>query len=301
MVLCAGFGTRLRPLTFERAKPAVPLLGRPLVAWSLDRIQKLGLPAVTINTHWLPETMEDAATNAANALGLAVSVSHEDTVLGTGGGVWQARERGLVARDKPLLVMNGDVFFDVDLSKVLAAHESSGAAATMVLRPMPAGAGYNPIAVDETGRILRIRDYSVKAASTGAPFLFTGVHILSPEALDLLPEGESDIIDSVYGPLLGKGALVRSVVEPGRWLDLGNPLGYLEAHLELAPEGLFDPTAEVASTANVVRSTVGAGVVIEAGARVIDCVLWPNVRVAAGERLSRVIVTKSERVQVLEC
>src|SRR5690606_17355719 len=104
-------------------------LGRPLVAWSFDRIQKLGVSNVTINTHWLPETMVDAATTAANALGLTVSVSHEESVLGTGGGVWQARERGLVSRENPLLVMNGDVYFDVDLSRVIAAHQHSGAAA----------------------------------------------------------------------------------------------------------------------------------------------------------------------------
>lgn len=298
MVLCAGLGTRLRPLTLERAKPAVPLLDRPLVAWSFDRIRQLDVSTVAINTHWLPETMVDAAADAAQKLGLKLTVSHEEQVLGTGGGVWQARERGLFERGKPLLIMNGDVYFDIDLSRVVARHLASGAHATMVLRPMPAGGSYNPILKDETGRVLRIRDYEAAGKSDGAMFLFTGVHVLSPEALDLLPSGESDIVDRVYGPLLENGAFVQSVVETGRWLDLGDPSGYLDAHLQLAPEGLVDPGAKVSSRAKVVRSVVGAGAVIEAGAKVEDCVLWPGSRVQPGEELSRVIVTGKGQVRV---
>lgn len=296
MVLCAGLGTRLRPLTLERAKPAVPLLGRALAGWSFERLKSAGFSAVTINTHWLPDTMTTAAQREADALGLTLSVSHEPQVLGTGGGLWQARQRGLIDRQRSLLVMNGDVFFDVDLAAVLAAHEASEAAATMVLRPMPAGATYSPIEADPSGRIVRIAGYG---ASIGAPpLLFTGVHVLSPEALDLLPAGESGVVEQVYAPLLAKGARIQAVVEHGRWLDLGDPAGYLAAHLELAPEGSVDASAQVDPSAVIRGSTVGAGAVVEAGAQLVDCVVWDGARVAAGERLERTIVTPRSRTPV---
>lgn len=296
MVLCAGLGTRLRPLTLERAKPAVPLLGRPLVGWSFERLRAAGFSSVTINTHWLPDTMTAAARQQAEALGLRLSVSHEPQVLGTGGGPWQARELGMIDRGHALLVMNGDVLFDVDLARVLAAHDASKAAATMVLRPMPAGATYSPIEADASGRVVRIAGYG---RSIGAPpMLFTGVHALSPEALDLLPEGESGIVERVYAPLLEKGARIQAVVEHGRWLDLGDPAGYLAAHLELAPEGSVDASAIVDPSAVIRGSTVGAGAVIEAGSTLVDCVVWDGAQVAAGERLERTIVTRRSRTPV---
>lgn len=296
MVLCAGLGTRLRPLTLERAKPAVPLLNRPLVGWSFDRLQRAGFTAVTINTHWRPDTMVAAAQMEADALGLALSVSHESEVLGTGGGLWQARQHGSMSPDRSLLVMNGDVYFDLDLARVLAAHESTGAAATMVVRPMPAGATYSPVEADPSGRIVRIGKHGT---SIDAPaLLFTGVHMLSPEALALLPPGESGVMETVYQPLLAHGARIQAVVETGRWLDLGDPPGYLAAHLELAPHGQIAPTARVHEEARVLHSTVGADAIVEAGAHVIDSVIWDGVRVTAGERLERVIATREGRTRV---
>lgn len=297
MVLCAGLGTRLRPLTLERAKPAVPLLGRPLVGWSFERLRAAGFASVTINTHWLPETMSAAARQQTETLGLSLSVSHEPQVLGTGGGLWQARQLGFVDRRHALLVMNGDVLFDVDLARVLAAHDASNAAATMVLRTMPAGATYSPIETDASGRVVRIGRYGQSIGA--APLLFTGVHVLSPEALDLLPDGESGIVEQAYAPLLERGARVHAVVEHGRWLDLGDPAGYLAAHLELAPEGHVDASAKIDPSAVVRGSTVGAEASVEAGAHLIDCVVWDGARVAAGERLERTIVTRRSRTPVV--
>jgi mannose-1-phosphate guanylyltransferase len=313
MVLCAGLGTRLRPLTYECAKPAVPLLNRPLVGHAFALAKTIGVDAITINTHWLPETMRAAAESEARSLGLQLHVSHEPQLLGTGGGLWQARTRGLLRRDRDVLILNGDVLFDIDLERVLRTHRETGASATMVLRDMPPGASYNPVEADADGRIHRIGKYGTPGRGTA--YLFSGVHVLSPAALDLLPEGESGVIEQVYAPLLDRGLRVQGVFEHGLWLDLGDPKGYLEAHLELLSSnaelgalerhGILrpgehgrDPAARIAPTATIERSAIGAGATVGANAIVRDSVVWPGASVADGERLERTIVTPKVRVPV---
>jgi len=308
VILCAGLGTRLRPLTLATAKPAVPLLGRPLVGYGLELLQRAGFDGALINTHWQPEAMAAAAQAEARALGMGLAVSHEPEILGTGGVFRQLRASGLLDPASDLLVLNGDVLFDVDLPRVLERHRATGAAATMVLRPMPPGGGYSPVEADAEGWIRRIGPHGVAGRGTGR--LFTGVHVLSPRALDLLPPGESGVVERLYAPLLAGGDQVQAVEEPGTWLDLGDPAGYLEAHLTLlggdwplARHGVhrpaaIHPEARVDASARLVRTSVGAGAQVGAGAVLDDCVLWPGARVADGERLSRTIVTGSVRVAV---
>lgn len=303
-ILCAGLGTRLRPLTMELPKPAVPLVNRPLVGYTLAAARSIGADRVIINTHWLGERMANIASAEGDRLGLEVAVSHEEQILGTGGVFRLARDRGLLRR-APLLVLNGDVLFDIDLAAVLAQHRASNAAATMVLRPMPPGATYTPVLV-EKDRVTRIGAHGPSDAA-GTAHLFTGVHVLSPEALDLLPPGESGIIETVYRPLLDRGAPISAFRTDAAWLDLGDPAGYLEANLALAGGAprlvsRFSPPAPVAPSARteqatLVDSIVGDGARVEAGAHLTRCVVWPGARVEPGERLHRVIVTLHARVQ----
>ena len=314
MILCAGLGTRLRPLTLERPKPAVPLLNRPLIGYTLGLVQGLRPGRVIINTHWLPDVMAAVAAEECRPRGFELAVSPEPQILGTGGGLWQARERGLIDRNHALVVLNGDVICDVDLPALVATHFESRAAATMVLRTMPPGAGYTPIEADPSGRILRIGALGKSAGGEG--FLFSGVHVLSPEALDLVPPGESSVIATAYAGLLARDSRVQAVFENGLWLDLGDPAGYLGAHLaflrgkvparSLARLGLpsspvaVSPDARVDPSARIDETVVGAGARIGAGARVRRSVLWPGASVSAGESLDGVIVTPRARARVDE-
>jgi mannose-1-phosphate guanylyltransferase len=306
MILCAGLGTRLRPLTEHTAKPAVPLLGRPLAGYGMSLLAAAGFTRVSINTHWRPDEMRAAAEAEARRTGLALGVSHEAGILGTGGVFRRAREAGLLRRDRPLVVLNGDVLFDLDLPRVLEAHLATGAAATMVLRTMPGGGGYSPVECDDAGRIHRIGKHGTPGAGPGR--LFTGVHVLSPRALDLLPPGESGIVEAVYARLLASGERVQAVHDDRLWLDLGDPRGYLDAHLTLMHEGsrprrvalppVIDPEASISPSAKTTRTAVGRGGIVGDGAELSDCVVWPGARVEAGERLSRTVVTPQVRVQV---
>lgn len=233
MVLCAGFGTRLRPLTDSCPKPMVPLCGIPLLRYNFALLKTAGVQDLVVNTHHLGPAMEKGAIAEALLMGLNLSVSREERhILGTGGGLKKAAPQ---LAGGAFFVLNGDMMFDVDLSAALAAHKAFGAIATMVLAPYPPGATYGSVEVDAGDRVRRIagRGASPAPGEKWTKRHFTGVHILEPEALSRLPEGESDINRTAYVRLIHDGARVLGYLQNGAWADLGAPKSYLKSNLDL--------------------------------------------------------------------
>ena len=336
MVLCAGLGTRLRPLTNRVAKPAVPVCGVPLVRYALALLAGAGVRRAVVNVHHLPDGMARAAAEAAGALGLSLAVSREPVIAGTGGALREAR--GALAGAEHVLLVNGDVLFDVDLAAALAEHRASGALATMVLLPMPAGARYASVDTDATGAVRRIAGAFGPGGEGLSPWHFSGVHVLSRALLDRVPEApfECDINRHVYPPLMASGAIRGRVVE-GYWNDLGTPERYLGATAdvlagrvplarfrgadpfagtrELAPGVRAAASARIASAARLggpalvlagaelaagaevgPNAVVGPSARVPAGAIVHDAVVWEGTAIEAGERVERAIAAGDDRV-----
>ena len=336
MVLCAGLGTRLRPLTARVAKPAVPVCGVPLVRFSLALLAGAGVHRAVLNVHHLPDAMAAAAAEAARTLGLELAVSREPVIAGTGGALREARPhlRGADA----ILLVNGDVLFDVDLAAALADHRASGALATMVLLPMPPGVRYAAVETDAGGAVRRIAGAFGPGGEALSPWHFSGVHVLSPALLDRVPAApfEQDINRHVYPPLMASGAVRGRVVE-GYWNDLGTPARYLEATFdvlsgrvplarfpgadpfagmrEVAPGVLAAGSARLDPSARIVgpslvgedamigagavigpRAVVGAAAQVPAGAVVREAILWEDTALAPGEELVRAIAAGTHRV-----
>jgi mannose-1-phosphate guanylyltransferase len=316
LVLCAGLGTRLRPLTEVVPKPAVPVCGLPLVHWTLALLARAGVRRAVVNTHHLADRMAEAAGDAARALGIELGVSLEPVIAGTGGALREARAR--LAGAEALFLVNGDVLFDVDLAAALAAHRASGARATMVLMRMPEGARYAAVEADGGGAVRRIAGRFGPGGEALAPWHFTGVHVLAPELVAGVPAApfELDVNRHVYPPLMADG-LVRGHVVEGYWNDLGTPERYLAANLDvlagrvpLARFGLdplagvlrrdggaaLHPSALLEAGARVERSYVGAGARLGAGCAVRDALVWPGTELAPGERVERAIAAGALRV-----
>jgi mannose-1-phosphate guanylyltransferase len=304
MVLAAGLGERMRPLTELIAKPALPVLNRPLLHWTLEHLASHGVREVVINLHHLPRTIRRVVGNG-RAFGLAVRYSNEAEILGTGGGPRKLRR---FLGDEPFLLVNGDVIFDFDLTALVRAHRRSRALATLALRPNPDPSRYSPVVTARDGRVLSIAGRP--RAARGTASLFTGVHVMDPAVLDRLPLGPSDSVRDAYFPMLGAGERIQGLRVKGAWYDFGSPALYLRSHAAILASGLrgragarrvIDPTAKVSTTARIVGSVVGPGCVVEAGATVTGSVLWNGVRV--GERsevrdsilTSRVTVTAGQR------
>lgn len=315
MVLCAGFGTRLRPLTDSVPKPLVPLCGLPLLQYNFALLREASVTEVVINTHHLGAAMEKGALALASKLGMSVLVSREERhILGTGGGL---RKAAALLGEGTFFLLNGDMIFDLDLAGALAAHRAAGAVATMVLAPYPAGATYGAVEVDPLGRVRRIAGRGAGAGAAGEPPYqkrhFTGVHVLESEVLSRLPaEGESDINRTAYVRLIHEGAKVHGWVQDGYWGDLGAPKSLLRANLdflgrrvpmhrfggsadpwagakELEP-GVFvhegarlDPAAKLVGPA-----LIHAGAQVGAGAQIgPEAVLGVGVRIDAGVSVTR--------------
>jgi mannose-1-phosphate guanylyltransferase len=200
MVLAAGFGTRLRPLTEEVPKPLVPVLGRPLVEHTVRMLAAWGVDRIVMNLHHLPEAIP-AALGDGSGLGVGIEYCVEEPeILGTGGGVLNARP--LLDGAGTFLVVNGAVHVDREgrVRGLLGAPDLAG-------------------------------DPSVR------PTMFTGIHLLEPEVFDLLPRSGC-IVRQTYRRLIDEGAVVSGHVDAGRWVELGTPADYLRANLALASGAL---------------------------------------------------------------
>jgi mannose-1-phosphate guanylyltransferase len=274
-VLAAGLGTRLRPLTETWPKPAVPFLGAPLLRRTFAVLARAGVSRVALNTHHLPEVMERVAREEGDRRSLAVTTVREPIIQGTGGGL-RGLQRALPG-DDVVVAWNGDILFAPDLASLLTEHRASGAAATMVLLPMPKGRSYGVVEVDAGERVRRIGRPGSSPLPGCTAWHFSGVHLLSPRVFEVMTAtGPEDINHDVYPRLFGEGG-VRGVVVDAPWSDLGSAATYLEAQADLLLGRVPDPLGPESPLAGA-----AAGPLVEPGARVDPGAdLSPDVFVAA--------------------
>ncbi|MBZ0118122.1 MAG: NTP transferase domain-containing protein [Sandaracinaceae bacterium] len=292
MVLGAGLGTRLRPLTDRLPKPVVPLFDRPLAAYALERLFAAGVRDAVMNTHHRAGEVV-RALEAHVPEGMRLRFVHEPELLGTGGGIRNALSilRNDVGGGGPMLVINGDVLFWPDLESALALHAQLGAVATMVLREDPRAKELGAIEVDGGGRVRRLLGKPEGELGQGSlrELMFTGVHVLSPRALDELPE-EGCVIRKSYRRWVDEGETVGGFVDAAPWRDLGTPQEYLRAHLDALegalvwpgralPRGTWIAPGARVEGARVVASAIGQGAYVTPGVRLERCLLWPGARV----------------------
>ena len=296
VILAAGLGTRMRPLTDKTAKPALPVLNEPLIVRTLRELKRAGVSEVMINLHHRGETIRAAIPEGD--LGLKIKYSRETAILGTGGAL--RKVRSWVGRN-PFFVVNGDVIFDFDLRGMMACHRRTSALATLALKPNLNSKKYRPVVTDRAGRILSIR--GLPSARKGSLSLFASVHIIEPAILDRLPPGSSDTVGDLYIPLLREGAHLQGIRQAGVWHDLGSPEGYLKAQLRLLNDHgrkrscVIDPSVRLGKGARVSRSIVGPGSVIEPLARIEGSVVWDGALVKTGASVRNCIVMSGTEVR----
>ena len=232
MILAAGLGVRLRPLTDRTPKPLLPVAGRPLLVWNLLLLKRHGITDVLVNLHHLGDQIVQAVGDGTR-FGLRVAYSHEPELQGTGGGIRQAAP---FLKDEPFLVLNGDTLSACDLTALIAAHRAGKALATLALREDPEAARWGPVTVDAGFRILQINDappLAPHAEPLPAPCMFAGIHVMEPAVLDAIPPGHGSIID-VYHALIGKGLALRGWRMSGYWSDIGTRERYEQAERDAA-------------------------------------------------------------------
>ncbi|RMD99078.1 MAG: NDP-sugar synthase [Deltaproteobacteria bacterium] len=313
MVLAAGYGTRLRPLTEHTPKPLIPLFDRPLFSYHLTWLAQGGIEGVVMNAHHRADRLIEAVS--AEKIPLPVEVVQEPQILGSGGGIGNVRNffegRG------SFLVMNGDILIDLDLRDLVAFHRKRGGVATMVLRPDPDVSRFGAIGIEADGRVRRIVSILPPWPGPLTEYIFTGIHLFEEAIFDFIEPGkQACIVHDVYPRLFAAGLPVYGFVTKGFWADLGTPRRYLEAHFDLLrkPTGVYaeavesgrvpaHPSLWIGRDAFVPEETrrttdliVGAHARIGSGARLSHTLVWAGSEIPAGVSLDQAIVTPHETI-----
>lgn len=294
MLFAAGLGTRLRPLTLERPKPGVPLANRPMAWFALSVLHRAGIRRVVVNTHYLGESLPGLLEGHVPA-GMELSFVHEPELLGTGGGLKNVQGQ-LVDGDEPIVVINADIVFDPDLSAALATHRRLDALATMILRPDPDAQRYGALDIDAEGRVRRL----LGTPEWDGPldtYMFTGVHILSPRALDDLPDSGCIVRDG-YRQWIDRGDVIAGHVEERSWRDVGTLGAYLQTNLDLRRGTLAFTGIEASDFVGGPDAVVSPKATIATGANLDEVVVWDGARVDSS--LRRCVVTPEVTVEIPE-
>ncbi|MGZ6133802.1 MAG: sugar phosphate nucleotidyltransferase [Myxococcaceae bacterium] len=279
MLLAAGFAERMEPLSTVVPKPALEVLGRPLLASALSHLSATGCARVVVNLHRHPERVAAAARAASRG---ALSFSWEPELLGSSGGVSAARP---LLGDGPVLVGNADTWCELDLRPLLSAGNPG--TAVLALLPHPDPARWSSVVLSRDGWVDAF--LAPGAAYSGERFLFTGFQLLGARVVASLPEPPATMAQTWEE--LRKRRALKGVVAPGSWCEAGTAAAYHALVVRLLGDDRWiHPQAAVAPDATVVRSAVGAGCRLAAGSAVYECVLTAGANVGSGCELRSCVV-----------
>jgi NDP-sugar pyrophosphorylase family protein len=297
MLLAAGLGTRLRPLTNTLPKPMLPVLNRPLIGWIVEHAIAAGVRDFIVNLHYLPDAIESYLPAAFPDA--AFTFSYEPEILGTGGAL--RKVRALLEAEDDFFLANGDTIQRPPLAALRSALREDDSLAALTLRHPPAGDKYTavywkattplpPPAGSDVGSdtVANAQRGAITGfgSGTGESLMFSGSHCISRRALDLLPDRPvSGIVEDVYRRTTER--LAGVVIDDPFWFDIGTPRRYLDA-----TQAMLDGRCEIAPTARVrgaaTRSVIGARSAVDG--TLTGTVVWDDCRIAAGVRLDRCIV-----------
>lgn len=316
MILAAGFGTRLKPLTLGLPKPMFPVLNRPLLEHTLNFLSSNGIQDIIVNVHHLSEKIVEHFGDGAE-FGVRLTFSREDEILGTAGGLKKAQS---FLDKETFLLMNSDVLADIDLNKVLSFHKEKKSCLTLVVRQDGDPEKYAPIELAEDGRITRFVSASIKNPPAKTQrVMFTGIQIMEPEIFSRIPSGKFfGTTEDVFPAMIEEGLPVYGHLHEKYWIDMGTRGTYIQAQADALegklalktsqsrnPEGpLIVPPVhigkdcEISNDAQVGPHVVlGKGCRIRSGAVVENSILWEGATIGSGATVQNSIIGKDVAIE----
>lgn len=293
LVLTAGLGTRLDPLTRLIAKPAVPLGDLALIERILLRLASQGVTDAVLNLHHSPSSITGIVADGRR-FGINVRYSWEPVVLGSAGG--PRRALPLLETDT-MLIVNGDTLCDVDLTAMLDQHRNSGADVTMALVRNPAPDHYNGVVLDDENRVT---GFAPKGRAEGT-WHFVGYQFAQAKVFEHLPDGEpAETVSGLYKKRIAAGARgFRAFTIDAPFTDVGTPLDYLDAALRFSNAngaGAVAPGAQIDPTAHVSQSSVWRQAIVGPAVSIDRCVVT-GVRVPKGFHAANAILAPASIVR----
>jgi len=287
MVLAAGKGERMRPLSSVLPKPALPLVDEPVIASALRLAATTGTRRVVVNTWHLARAMERALTEVD--LDAEIVVSREEELMDTAGGIALARDRDLLGDRGPVLIINGDGLLNLDLGPLFERMTRTDDMVSLALLPHLDPRRWSRVILKATGMVGCIKKPG--APETGeAPFLYPGVMLVSRQALNGLTARPGAVGECLWGPALAEGRL-GGVVVSGHWREVGVPHDYLEAVLgRLNGRGAVHSSAHVHPSASIGAAFIGRNARVEAQAVVGEAVVAEGATVGRKARVVRSVL-----------
>jgi NDP-sugar pyrophosphorylase family protein len=306
MILAAGFGTRLYPLTLDRAKPAIPFLNRPLVGYTAEYLARYGCREVGVNLHHESESVRRALGDGSR-FGVNFNYFEEPEILGTSGALANARE---FLEGGTFIVINGKIVTDIDLSLALATHRRMNALATLILRPNPRRERFSIVHTTPENLITGFGGMPAHGSDNGLmfadnseriPLMFTGIQILEPEIFAYIPPaGFSHTTTDVYPQAMARGERIAAHIAEGVWYELSTIERYLDISVAMMRRenlGFICGEGSVIRKDALIEDTVmWEGVYVGEEARLSECVVGDGVRIPDGEEYTRAAIVRGELV-----
>ena len=302
MIMAAGIGTRLRPLTDIMPKPMAPIANKPALYHILRLLHAHGFREVVINLHHLPDQIRDYFGDGTG-MGMRIVYSYERELLGTAGGV--KSNAGFLGGDT-FLVMSGDALTDIDLTGLVAAHRRYGSIATMAVKEVSDPSLYGVVMADDEDRVVGFQEKPTREEARSR-LCNCGIYVFEPAILDEIPEGQFDDFGKrVFPDLLRKGVPFHAHSIGAYWSDVGNLGEYMHGNgdalarrvdvdipgLEVRPGVWIDDEAQVAASARIDppvvigrQCRIGEAAVIEG-----PCVIGEECIVGAGAHVARSLI-----------
>ncbi|HEX3580524.1 MAG TPA: sugar phosphate nucleotidyltransferase [Thermoanaerobaculia bacterium] len=286
MILAAGYGTRLRPITYLLPKPVIPVCNKPLIAYAVENLLHAGVDEIIVNLHHLPDAIESFLVDTYEDVTFHFSLEHQ--ILGTGGGVRHVRH--LLEGDDEFLLVNGDTLQSPDLEALVRARRESDAIAALSLRHAPPNDKFTAVWLDHTPDGGRITGFG---NGHGEPLMFGGAHAISTRIFDAMPDrDEFSIVDDVYAPILGSDTVAGIVDDNARWFDIGTPQRYLGASRALCGDSVIGDRSVVDGVLH--GSVVWDACRIAAGVELTNCIVAHDVSISRPMQLRNTIVCRDE-------
>ncbi len=289
MILAAGLGTRLRPLTINTPKALMPVGNVPIIDRIIEYLKSYGISELVVNAHHHHEQIVEHL-DGGRPFGIDIDVRVEPDILGTGGGIKNTEDFWDSA---PFIVLNGDILTDINLSEAYEAHKRSESLATLILHDQPP---FNQIQIDDQKNITHIAGENIANR-----LAFTGIHIIDPKLMAHIPENVFSSIIHWYRELIRQGTPPEAYIASGHeWRDIGTIESYALANKEaLRGESfLCSPDCQINTSAVLGDwAVIGSETVLEQEVEVRRSVIWDKVKIKKGVKVIDSIVTSSKNVE----
>ena len=289
MILAAGLGTRLRPLTADTPKALMPVGNVPIIDRIIEYLKTYGISELVVNAHHHHGQIVKHL-DGGRPFHINIDVRVEPDILGTGGGIKNTED---FWDDAPFIVINGDILTNIDLRDAYEAHKRSGNPATLILHDQPP---FNQIKIDDQKNITHIADKNLAKR-----LAFTGIHIIEPKLMEHIPENVFSNIIHCYRELIREGSPPKAYISSGHeWRDIGTIESYVRANKEaLGGESfLCSPDCRVESPESLKDwAVIGRETVLEQGVEVRRSIIWEKVKIKRGVKVIDSIVTDCKKVE----